>query len=51
MVLGYVIDSRNHTSVAAGSGVVEDLDGVQLGLLGDTVGDGANGAGNMGTMA
>ena len=51
MVLSHVVDTRNHTSVAPGSRVIKNLDSIQLSLLGDAVGDGANGAGNMGAVA
>ena len=51
VVLGHKVDTCNDARVAARATVVEHLDGVQLGLLGDSVGDGADCAGTVGTVA
>lgn len=50
-ILGNELDTGDDTAVGAGTTVVEDLDGEELGLLGDTEGQTADGAGNVGTVA
>ena len=50
-VLGHKVDTRNHTSVATGTAVVEHLDGVQFGLLSDSVGNGTDCAGTVGAVS
>lgn len=48
---GDVVDAGDDARVRAGAAVIEDLDTVDGGLLGDTVGAAADGAGNVSAVA
>ena len=48
---GNEVDASDDTGGAAGAVGAENLDGVELGLLSDTIGGGADGAGNVGAVA
>lgn len=50
-VLGDEVDTSDDAGEGAGAGGVQDLDGEELGVLGDTVGGAANGASNVSAVA
>jgi hypothetical protein len=51
LVVGSKVDASDDTRVGTRARGVEDLDGEEAGLLGDTVGLGANGTGAVGAVA